>query len=177
MGKWQTNLLCMWKEYHMIDIKRLEPPYEDYGVSKKGDVYSFKFGRRKLSLTKRNEYLAVTLRSDGKEKTKYVHCLVLETFIGPRASGMWCRHLDGDSSNNNLENLCWGTYNENYQDRIKRGTSNRGERNNSAKLTEKDVVKIKKLIGSVSQKDIGKMFSITQSAVSRIKNNHDWAWL
>lgn len=53
---------------------------------------------------------------------RFVHRLVLEAFIGPCPSGMECRHLDGNPSNNRLENLLWGTPLENANDRRRHGT-------------------------------------------------------
>ena len=50
-----------------------------------------------------------------------VHHLVLEEFVGPRPPGMLALHRDGDSSNNTVENLYWGTYSENMHDSVKHG--------------------------------------------------------
>ncbi len=76
--------------------------------------------------------------------TFYVHRLVLETFIGPCPKGMQARHLDNNPSNNNLDNLQWATVSVNQMDRVKFGTSNRGERCGSSKLTKTDVLEIRK---------------------------------
>ncbi|KKK60254.1 hypothetical protein LCGC14_3026180, partial [marine sediment metagenome] len=43
--------------------------------------------------------------------------MVLNTYVGECPAGMQCRHLDGDSHNNNLDNLCWGSQEENNTDR------------------------------------------------------------
>jgi len=53
-----------------------------------------------------------------------IHRLVLETFIGKRPKGMVCRHLDGNSCNNKLSNLKWGTQKENIADAFKHGRLN-----------------------------------------------------
>jgi hypothetical protein len=52
---------------------------------------------------------------------RYVHSLVAEAFIGPRPIGLEVRHLDGDSTNNAVDNLRYGTHAENMQDRVKHG--------------------------------------------------------
>jgi len=52
----------------------------------------------------------------------YVHQLVLETFVGPRPEGRQCRHLNGNSLDNRLENLSWGTASEDNYDRVRHGT-------------------------------------------------------
>jgi len=74
----------------------------------------------KQSLTDKG-YLRVGLRrADGTgSRTIYVHKLVLTAFVGPAPEGMECRHLDGISQNNRLDNLAWGTDAENGADRVR----------------------------------------------------------
>jgi hypothetical protein len=45
-------------------------------------------------------------------------------------------HGDGDSANNRLGNLRWDTPTNNHADKILHGTTNRGERSGTAKLTD-----------------------------------------
>lgn len=52
----------------------------------------------------------------------YVHRLVLEAFVGKAPKGQQCRHLNGTSTDNRLENLQWGTPSEDNYDRIRHGT-------------------------------------------------------
>lgn len=66
-------------------------------------------------------YLVVTLRDNGKTKTRYIHHLVAETFIGPRPDGMEVRHLNDIKTDNRLVNLTYGTRTENCQDRLRNG--------------------------------------------------------
>jgi hypothetical protein len=66
-----------------------------------------------------NEYLKVTLCRDGKRKCEYVHNLVLTAFVGQRPIGQECRHLNDSPRCNRLDNLVWGTAEENMQDRMR----------------------------------------------------------
>lgn len=50
-----------------------------------------------------------------------VHTLVLEAFVGPCPPGMMARHLNDNPTDNQLENLCWGTRRENSYDAVKNG--------------------------------------------------------
>lgn len=59
--------------------------------------------------------------------------------MGARPAGYVCRHLDGDKTNNALENLAWGTPAENGADKVRLGESCPGERNGRARLTTADV--------------------------------------
>lgn len=52
-----------------------------------------------------------------RRKDLYVHRLVLEAFVGEAPDEFVCRHLNGNPSDNRLENLQWGTQTENARDR------------------------------------------------------------
>lgn len=69
-------------------------------------------------------YPSVKLSKGGRKKHLTVHVLVATAFRGPRPDGQECRHLNGDPSDNRLENLAWGTSAENSQDMIGHGRTN-----------------------------------------------------
>lgn len=94
------------------------PDISGYGVDTLGKVYSKKTGVWvPLKIRVRHDgYPSVRLHVNKRDKGFTVHYLVLRTFIGPRPPGQECRHLDGNKSNNTLENLCWGTRKENGED-------------------------------------------------------------
>ena len=118
-------------------------------------------------------YLTVPL---GLGKNRNVHILVLETFIGSRPDGMETRHLNGNRNDNRLENLAWGTRQENIADRGTHGNNLPGERNPNSKLTESDVLKIRKLhTNGYSYSEIGKQFNITKTNVYYIVKRKSWA--
>jgi predicted HTH transcriptional regulator len=89
---------------------------------------------------------------------------------------MQCRHLDGNSKNNNLSNLKWGTPRENQQDRNIHGTGQFGSKNPIAKLNEYQVKIIKILLKSkkFSNTEIAKIFGVTRFNISAIKNKRSW---
>ena len=67
-------------------------------------------------------YVQVGLTERGRRPEKRsIHSLVLESFVGPRPNGAVVRHLDGNPSNNAIENLQWGTPAENAEDTIRHG--------------------------------------------------------
>lgn len=111
------------------------PGFPNYSVTTEGSIFT---KRRKgspggaLRPTFYSGYYYVCLHKNGKQRTHTVHRLVLETFIGPRPEGMQCRYLDGDSANNKLNNLCWGTQKENEADKVKHGTVCTGGRNGNS---------------------------------------------
>lgn len=69
----------------------------------------------------RGGYLQVTLFRDGKWKTKKIHTLVLETFVGPRPPGRESLHANDIETDNRLTNLSWGTRSQNMLDQVKNG--------------------------------------------------------
>lgn len=81
-------------------------------------------------------YLMATLYKQGIIERMMIHQLVLLAFIGPCPKGQQCRHLDGDSKNNRIENLCWGTASQDREDQARHGTMYRGEKQHLAKVTE-----------------------------------------
>lgn len=57
-----------------------------------------------------------------------IHCLVLEAFIGPRPDGHQASHLDGDRTNNRLDNMRWETRSQNNRRKYQHGTMPVGDR-------------------------------------------------
>lgn len=66
-------------------------------------------------------YFRASIRVSGKQRGGLVHRLVLEAFVGS-GNGLECRHLDGDPTNNRLDNLRWGTHAENMRDMVRHGS-------------------------------------------------------
>lgn len=175
------------------------PGFPDYLISKNGIVYSVakraNRGRPKepiiMSLWKCFGYPSVRLQKDGKGYKKFVHRLVLETFIGPCPNRYECRHLDDNKENNNLDNLKWGTRKENRQDMYKNGKGAIGEKHGMCRLTINKVLKIRRLakknlkqfdekrendIGS-GYRDIAKKFGVSPSAIGHVVRRSTWGWV
>jgi hypothetical protein len=106
-----------------------------------------------------------------------VHVAVLEAFVGLRPKGYVARHLNGNALDNRLCNLAWGTCKENAQDAMEHGTTTKGSRSGTAKLTEEDVVKIKNLLGKCKQRAIAKMFNVSEITIHDIKIGKTWSHL
>jgi hypothetical protein len=85
------------------------------------DWHSSNHGRILRQDTQHALHQRVTLYKDGKRSRIFVHRLVMLAFVGPCPPGMETRHLDGNPLNNRLENLVYGTRQENAQDRVNHG--------------------------------------------------------
>ena len=69
-------------------------------------------------------YVGVSLSNSGTSSVRHVHTLVLEAFIGA-PDGRECRHLNNNRQDNRLNNLCWGTAQDNSNDRMDGGHDQR----------------------------------------------------
>lgn len=99
----------MWKEI---------PELKGYSVSNKGRIRKDNTGQI-MVLSVNNGYARITI-------SKHVHRLVAKAFLGEPLDEKqcWVDHIDGNRSNNNVENLRWVTPSENvlsygYASRIK----------------------------------------------------------
>jgi len=102
------------------------------------------------------------------------HKLVMEAFVSIKPDGMECCHFDGNPQNNHLSNLRWDTSKNNHADKIRQGTTNRGENCDTAKLTLEQVKSIRN--DNRLQRLIAADYKIAESMISRIKSGKRWAY-
>lgn len=82
-------------------------------------------------------HVGVMLYRNCKHEKKYVYRLVLEAFVSPCPEGYQACHNDGDPANNRLDNLRWGTPQENVLDAVRHGTIGRkGEAHSNYRYTD-----------------------------------------
>lgn len=120
--------------------------------------------------------IIVVKQKVGSPKSYFVHKLVAEYFVeGKTIEKCLLIHLDYDNKNNRFDNLSWATKEESLAHRanIKNFISLKPT---NAKLTEDQVVKIKRLLRvKVLQSRIAKEFGVSETQVSRIKRGLNWA--
>jgi hypothetical protein len=88
------------------------PSLENYQASNLGNIRYRGHAKRKLHLSN-SGYLYVGVRNNGKFMNLRVHRLVAETFL-PKIDGKgFINHIDGDKTNNSVDNLEWCTASEN----------------------------------------------------------------
>lgn len=169
---------------------RTIPGFPNYSITKDGRVWSKarkgsggcnSVGRWLIPL-KQNGYLFAQLWERNKGYRIGIHRLLLLVYIGPCPPGMECRHLNGNRSDNRLDNLCWGTRKENIQDAIRHGTHNclyrdrKGEKNGRNKMTEAGVRVMRYLrhIAKFSIKDLMWQFDSRKTTVKDICSRKTW---
>lgn len=117
-------------------------------------------------------YLLVSLWLDGKSQRLSIHRLVLEAFVSPCPPGLQGRHLDGDQRNNRLENLAWGTAQQNADDREEHGRTARGGAFPQTKLSEDDVVAIRSSNETLAV--LAERYGVDQSNISCVRLRKTW---
>ena len=144
-----------------------------YQVSNFGRIRSVKTGKIKEQTVQDNDnrpYLG--LWKNNIQKICRPHKLVMEAFVGIRPQGMECCHNDGNPQNNHLTNLRWDTAKSNQADRVRHGTTNRGEQCGTAKLTLEQVRAIRQ--DNRLQRIIAAEYGVRDNTISRIKSGKRW---
>ena len=148
--------------YNEVNKKRQEPkimaPWQSGRLYKNG---------------KRGALSVILSTPNGLTRFK-VHHLVLEAFVCPKPEGFECAHLDGDITNNRLDNLEWVTHKENEGHKRIHGTLPCGEKATCVKLTEDQVREIRKLYGKFSHQQIADIFKVNRKTIGNIINRVNW---
>lgn len=106
------------------------------------------------------------------------HRLICEEVNGPSPTSKHvAAHRCGNRNCVNPKHLRWATPQENEADKLLHGTSNRGQRNSRAKLTESEVRQIRDHQGAVTPTEIAERFGVSRRQVSRIHRREEWGWL
>lgn len=134
----------------------------------------------------RDGYMQVGLSAQNRNRTRKVHQLVMLAHAGPCPEGQEVLHGPGGKLDNSLPNLSYGTRAENCADKMRDGTSNWGERNGSARLSEADIREIRRMY--VSTKHLGRYhpdrwtavklsaaFGVGQTTIGAIVRGRSWA--
>ncbi len=108
-------------------------------------------------------------------KTGRVHRIVCQKTHGDAPKGFYdASHSCGNRKCINKRHLRWATRAENAEDKRLHGTLPFGEKVWSAKLTQKDVIEIKLLAGTMSQKKLAIRYGVNQANISRLLRGEQW---
>lgn len=155
-----------------------------YFINDHGEIISRKAGKRLEPKTDKNGYFAISLctneligEKEHKRKTFRVASLVLREFNGEPPAAMidpTVDHKDSNKKNNHISNLRW-------MERVENSASRKhtcpGERNGAARLSDNEVLEIKRLLkkNDLSLRQIGEKFGVSKSTISNIKRGKNWA--
>lgn len=96
-----------------------------YEISILGRVKNIQTGKT-LKCRNTNGYSTVILCGEYKPITCYIHRLVAKAFIPNPANKQTVNHINGDKSDNRVENLEWATQKENIHHALRTGLSDSG---------------------------------------------------
>ena len=119
-------------------------------------------------------YGRITITPEGElGQTKFAHRVMYEMQNGPIEEGLIVMHSCDNPSCVNPNHLTLGTHKDNFEDSVTKGRMKiKGEEHPCSKLTNKDVIKIRKLINEgMRNKDILKLYQVHHSVISNIKYN------
>jgi hypothetical protein len=146
-------------------------------LKKNGQKQTIKGRLMKLKKCKFGYYRVPLVDLNGYQKNFLVHRLVLINFSAFDQEKKQVNHINGDKTDNRIENLEWVTCSENQIHAHKIGLkSQKGENHAQARLKESDILEIRKLIQlGYKQKVIAEKYGIIRSYVSEIKTRKAWS--
>ena len=116
-------------------------------------------------------HLNVGLSKNGNKKTCQIHRLVMAAFNPDADESKLVRHLNGNPEDNRLENLCYGTHQENYFDFYFEGRGNK-------KLEATQIHEIREqLKQDIPKAQIARTFNISRHHVHDISRGRCYGWL
>jgi hypothetical protein len=140
--------------------------YNGFLVTPTGRVFS-ESGRRVKEQKTSNGYIRVNMFP----KSHKVHRLVALLYVANPAGYTEVNHKDGDKTNNNYENLEWCSRQQNMQHAYGTGliTAKRGENANRAKLSDADVLSMRRMMDSgSSQSETARRYKVSTSTAWNI---------
>jgi hypothetical protein len=149
-------------------------PFQHYKVSEDGFIVNSNNKPIKQQ-SHRIGYKHVILYSDTRalRKDLYVHRIVALTFLPIIKGKNEVNHKDGDKSNNRLSNLEWVSRYENMIHAVKNKllVHRKGNDHPSTILTklDKEYIRIKKLNGEATEKDLSKMFNVSIACINLVR--------
>lgn len=117
-------------------------------------------------------YRSVVLARNGEQTAYLVHVLVRMSFDGQRPEDLLCRHLNGDPTDNRLDNLAWGTHVDNAEDARAHGRLQTGEKNRHAKLTRAAVEFIRS--SNLRNTELAARFNVLPTTISYARRGVTW---
>lgn len=180
----------------LAEIKQMEwrvcASFPDYEVSECGDVRRAIGSRTRLKgwrlrgFIDHDGYLRYALIDAQRQKHIVIaHRLVAEAFIGPAPSDRHeVAHNNGSRISNHFNNLRWATRIENTCDMTVHGTAQVGSQNGHAKLSDQDVLDIRRVYREIKERrrvgkisDLARSYGIHHATLTNIATGKSWTHL
>lgn len=108
-------------------------------------------------------------------KSRSTHRLAAQDFYGAIPVGAHTLHTCDNPSCVNAKHLYFGSNQDNVDDRTRRGRSAKGEKANTAKLTEEAILAIRELRGFMSTSCIGDLYGVNKTTIRRVLSGEAWS--
>lgn len=158
-------------------MKQIED-FPDYFIDENGDVWSNKSNKwKKVKPTLTNKgYLTYRACNNGIRKHISIHRAVALTYVPNPNNLPQVNHIDGNKLNNNVNNLEWTTNQKNRNHAVKNGLHAKGEQIKNSKLTEQQVIEIRKkyIPKKYTMSKLAKEYGVRETAIYRIINYKRW---
>lgn len=171
-----------------IEEWRTIPDYEGLEASNLGRIRSYRWTLNRFHKEMADEPRIKALRLNekgyldvgiGHSKTRKAHVLIAAAFLGP-SNGLDVNHIDGDKTNNHVENLEYVTRSENLKHAFRLGLATtpfgkRGERSMRAVLTDGKVIEMRERYSNgASRRQLATDFGVSYYTVWDITERRSW---
>jgi hypothetical protein len=136
--------------------------FDNYGISNLGNIKNIKNGKFLTPFLNKNGYLTYTFCQNGVKKTFRIHRLVALYFIPNPNNLPYVNHMDGDKTNNRVENLEWCTAKENDNHARKTGLKNQEKPIIAENIETKEIITFK------SVTEAGAILGINKGTISKV---------
>ena len=127
-------------------------------------------------------YCTVNLSKNGRRHLYFIHKLVQGSFVGSVPDGQEINHIDGDKTNNRLDNLEYISRSEHMRNSIDvLGKYNHqralGEASGNSRMTANDVRTIRKKYeaGNTTQRELASEYGCSQTCIGHIVRQKTWS--
>lgn len=144
-----------------------------YSISNFGRFRNNRTGYIQKPADNGHGYKLVTIYLNGKPNRYSVHRLVADAFCLKQENQTEVDHIDGNRSNNIVENLRWVTHSENQQYVSQCG------KHNKRKLTVEQVREIREKYknGQTNLSKLGREYNVRYEAIRAIVNRWYYQWI
>lgn len=132
------------------------------------------------AISKVNGAYYVHLYKNQSRKNMIVHRLVAKAFILNPENKAEVNHIDGNRSNNTVENLEWSTKIENMHHAFRTGLINNTGTNHGVNVySDEKILHVKELLqeGKLTQKQIAEVTGVKKGTVEQVAQGKTWKHL
>lgn len=154
--------------------------YPGYEVSNLGRARSFKYKKEKFlkPAMGTNGYLLISPSKKGIQKPRTLHRIIAKAFIPNPLNKPFVCHKNNIKIDNRVENLYWGTRQDNTNDRELSENHSRGSNSPTSKLNDFQVKRIRLMREiQTNGKVIANIFKISLTHVYRLASRKRWPHL